>query len=96
MRPENANDAADADDDGRTTVLPPGIVESRNIIDPSKSHREISSEIRAFLSSGDGTSRTGLQSEIRSFFTIWMFVSRLPSPSHVDLHPGHDELNLRL
>ena len=92
---ENADDdddaAADNGDDGRTTVLPPGIVESRNIIDPSKSHCEISSEIRAFLSSsGDGTGRTGgLRSEIRSFFTVWMFVSRLPSPSHVDLHPGY-------
>jgi len=86
MSTEKADDAADYGDDGRTTVLPPGVVESRNT-DPSKSRREISSEIRAFLS-GDG-STTGPESEIRSFFTIWMFVSRLPSPSHVDLHPGY-------
>jgi cobalamin synthase len=85
MIPEKADNAAE--DDGRSTVLPPGVVESRNIIDPKKSRREISSDIRAFLSGDDGT--TGPESEIRSFFTIWMFVTRLPSPSDVDLHPGY-------
>jgi cobalamin synthase len=101
MSPENADDAAaDADDDGRTTVLPPGAVESRN---PDKSSLEISSEIRAFLMGDDGTATTttttttpttamigrAASSELRSFFTVWMFVSRLPSPSNVDLHPGY-------
>ena len=86
MSTGKAEDAAGDGDDGRTTVLPPGVVESRNIIDPTKSCREISTEIRAFLS-GDGAA--GPVSEIRSFFTVWMFVSRLPSPSRVDLHPGY-------
>ncbi len=81
--------------DGRTTILPPGIVESRNYDAHTKS-QQISAEIQAFLSGnliGDddgGDKKSGAShSEFRTFFTVWMFVTRLPSPSWIDLHPGY-------
>ncbi|KAL3811633.1 hypothetical protein ACHAXA_001390 [Cyclostephanos tholiformis] len=80
-----ATSAADDGDDDDGTVLPPGVVESRNNI--------IDSEIRAFLLSGgggrEGDVTTYAKSEFRSFFTVWMFLTRLPSPSHIDLHPRY-------
>jgi len=83
--------APDVDDESesRTTILPSGAVESRNYDAPRKS--QISSEIRAFLSGadGNGAAAPSPRSEFRTYFTIWMFLTRLPSPSWIDLHPGH-------
>ena len=72
--------------ESRTTVLSPGIVEARN----QTNRTQISAEIQDFLS-GTTTSNNGgmLASEFRTFFTIWMFITRLPSPSWIDLHPGY-------
>ncbi|KAL7550057.1 hypothetical protein ACHAWF_013343 [Thalassiosira exigua] len=69
----------------RTTVLSPGTVESRN----ATNRTQISAEIQAFLDGSDGNGASqGLASEFRTFFTIWMFLTRIPGPSWVDLHPG--------
>ncbi|KAL9185075.1 hypothetical protein ACHAXT_002852 [Thalassiosira profunda] len=77
--------AAATNAESRTTVLPPGAVEARNY----SSSRQISAEIRAFLDGTDGNGATlGPRSEFRTFFTVWMFLTRLPSPSWIDLHPG--------
>mmetsp|Transcript_2171 Transcript_2171/g.3209 ORF Transcript_2171/g.3209 Transcript_2171/m.3209 type:complete len:398 (+) Transcript_2171:105-1298(+) len=80
---------ATSDGESRTTVLSPGIVESRN----QTNRTQISAEIKDFLA---GTTNGGgwgivslLKSEFRTFFTIWMFITRVPSPSWVDLHPGY-------
>lgn len=71
--------------ESRTTVLAPGTVESRNATNRS----QISAEIASFLSGTDGNQAAmGFRSEFRTFFTIWMFITRLPSPSCVDIHPG--------
>lgn len=73
--------------ESRTTILSPGTVESRNYNKTDKS--KISDEIRAFISGTDGNNATlSFKSEFRTFFTIWMFITRLPSPSWIDLHPG--------
>lgn len=73
------------DDESRTTILSPGIVESRNY---NAKRSQISSEIQAFISGTDGNNASSPRSEFRTFFTIWMFLTRLPSPSWIDLHPG--------
>ena len=71
--------------ESRTTILEPGIVESRNLSNKS----QISEEIQSFINGTDDNNATlSPQSEFRTFFTIWMFITRLPSPSWVDLHPG--------
>lgn len=72
------------DGESRTTVLSPGVVEERNQ-NVTSNKNQISEEIRSFLS---GDAAPSLRSEFRTFFTIWMFITRLPSPSWVDLHPG--------
>ena len=92
--PTNSSNNPD-DDESRTTILPPGIVESRNYA----AKQQISAEIQAFLSGkvisdggggdSDGATKTSSHSEFRTFFTIWMFITRLPSPSWIDLHPGY-------
>jgi len=77
--------AASADADA-PNILPPGTVESRN---NTANKSQISSEIQAFLNGTDGNGAAlGFKSEYRTLFTVWMFVTRLPSPSWVDLHPG--------
>eukprot|EP00986_Skeletonema_menzelii_P010187 scaffold4868_cov83-Skeletonema_menzelii.AAC.6 len=86
-QPPSTDDMATTDGESRTTVLSPGIVESRN----QTNRTQISDEIRAFLA---GTNSGGgiialFKSEFRTFFTIWMFITRVPSPSWVDLHPGY-------
>ena len=73
-----------ANGESRTTVLSPGVVEERNENVTSQKD-QISDEIKSFLS---GDAALGIRSEFRTFFTIWMFITRLPSPSWVDLHPG--------
>ncbi len=72
-----------------TTVLPKGAVESRGT-GTNTSRDVVSKEIEEFIK-GEGNS---ISAEIRSFFTVWLFVTRLPSPSWVDAHPG--ELNWTL
>lgn len=83
----NTSDDNNGAGESRTTVLSPGIVEARN----QTNRQEISDEIKAFLA---GTTNGGgitafFKSEFRTFFTIWMFITRLPSPSWIDLHPGY-------
>ena len=73
-----------ANGESRTTVLSPGVVEERNE-NVSSQKEQISDEIKSFLS---GDAALGIRSEFRTFFTIWMFITRLPGPSWVDLHPG--------
>ena len=73
------------DDESRTTILSPGVVESRNY---NSKKSQISDEIQAFISGTDGNYASSPRSEFRTFFTIWMFLTRLPSPSWIDLHPG--------
>jgi len=71
--------------ESRTTILEPGIVESRNLSNKS----QISDEIQSFINGTDDNNATlSPRSEFRTFFTIWMFITRLPSPSWVDIHPG--------
>lgn len=84
---DTTSNDTDGTGESRTTVLSPGIVEARN----QTNRQEISDEIKAFL---DGTTNGGgitavFKSEFRTFFTIWMFITRLPSPSWIDLHPGY-------
>jgi len=77
----------EADGSSRTTVLDKGIVESRGMGTTKITSRNvISSEIQSFLS---GEAKFGWISEIRSFFTIWTFITRLPGPTWVDHHPGY-------
>jgi cobalamin synthase len=87
-----------------TTVLPTGTVESRGIgvydtcdasstatngTTPSTSaaattrlrvHADIEAFVKAPFSVG---------TEVRGFFTVWTFVTRLPGPTYVDHHPGY-------
>jgi len=71
-------------DSGTTTILPEGTVESRGI--GTLSHDEVSQEIQTFL---NGEGKLSLDAEMRGFFTVWMFITRLPVPTWVDLHPGY-------
>jgi len=80
---ENA-DGTGTGGESRTTVLSPGVVEERNQ-NVASNKKQIADEIAAFLS---GEAAPSVRSEFRTFFTIWMFLTRLPSPSWVDLHPG--------
>lgn len=75
-----------------TTILPRGTVESRGMGTNAKSRDAVSQEIREFID-GEGNS---IWAEIRSFFTVWLFVTRLPSPSWVDAHPGEIKWDLFL
>ena len=80
--------AATSKGESRTTVLSPGIVESRN----QTNRTQISTEIKDFLAGARNNNNDGgglFKSEFRTFFTIWMFITRLPSPSWIDLHPGY-------
>lgn len=86
--------ATSEEGESRTTVLSPGSVESRNLTNRA----QISAEITAFLAGNTATTGNGrgsgiiialFKSEFRTFFTVWMFITRLPSPSWIDLHPGY-------
>ena len=68
-----------------TTVLAPGIVESRGHGPADQSRDEVSAEISSFLS---GEAKFGVRAEVRSLFTVFMFITRLPVPAWIDLHPG--------
>ena len=69
----------------RTTVIGAEAVEARNLPNTV----QISDEIRSFLDGSDGNGASlGLRSEVRTFLTILIFVTTIPAPSWVDLHPG--------
>jgi hypothetical protein len=67
-----------------TTILPKGTVESRGN-GTVNSHAVISRQIQAFI---QGEGKFSFWAEVRGFFTVWMFVTRLPGPTWVDHHPG--------
>lgn len=70
---------------GRTTVLEQGTVEARGMGTLIGSRQVISQEIQDFL---DGEAKS-VTAEIRAFFTVWTFITRLPGPTWVDHHPGY-------
>ncbi len=39
-------------------------------------------------SRGIGEGKLSFAAETRAFFTVWIFITRLPTPTWVDLHPG--------
>ena len=67
-----------------TTILPKGTVESRGN-GTVNSHAFISRQIQEFI---HGEGKFSFWAEVRGFFTVWMFVTRLPGPTWVDHHPG--------
>ena len=69
-----------------STVLGEKVVESRGIGTGSSKRDEVHQEIIDFLT---GEAKFGLKSETRCFFTILIFLTRLPAPTWVDLHPGY-------
>ena len=71
---------------GSTTILKAGIVESRGMGTNINSRDVISNQIKSFLK---GEGRLSPKAEIRGFFTVWTFVTRLPGPTWVDHHPGY-------
>ena len=52
----------------------------------ANSREVISEEIEAFI---NGEAKFGVTSEVRGFFTVWTFLTRLPGPTWVDHHPGY-------
>ena len=71
---------------GRTTILQAGIVEARGMGTHTNSRKVISDQIQSFL---NGEGRFTPKAEVRGFFTVWTFVTRLPGPTWVDHHPGY-------
>jgi nicotinate-nucleotide--dimethylbenzimidazole phosphoribosyltransferase len=76
-----------------TTVLEKGTVENRgmgirntNSSSKSTSRDAILDEIHAFV---QGEARWSVHAELRAFFTVWTFLTRLPGPIWVDHHPGY-------
>jgi hypothetical protein len=82
-----AEGAAATDVDGQTTVLGEDVVAARRIGIGGKQEKEVvHKDIVDFL---QGEAKLGFWSETRCFFTIWIFIMRLPAPTWVDLHPGY-------
>lgn len=80
----NENDNKKEQAAAPTTVLDAGTVEARGIGTIKASSREqVSQDITDFMNG------QGKLAEIRAFFTVWIFITRLPAPTWVDLHPGH-------
>jgi hypothetical protein len=72
------------DDDSGSSVIDKETIASRGVSNKDGVTRdEINDEIRFFLESP-----TSPRNELRSMFTILMFLTRLPVPIMVDLHPG--------
>jgi nicotinate-nucleotide--dimethylbenzimidazole phosphoribosyltransferase len=69
-----------------TTVLDKGTVEARGMGTHTSQREVISQEILDFL---NGEAKLGWTSETRAYFTVWIFITRLPAPMWVDLHPGY-------
>ena len=79
----------------RTTVLEDGAVQSRGYgtrkeRDGDATRDTIDEEITQFLQ-GEGKLGWGasVRSELRSFFTVFTFITRLPGPVFADHHPGY-------
>jgi nicotinate-nucleotide--dimethylbenzimidazole phosphoribosyltransferase len=70
---------------GEMTVLDAGTVESRGMGTKATTRSQISKEITQFL---NGEAKLSVRAETRAFFTVWTFITRLPAPTWVDLHPG--------
>lgn len=89
MAPNNGlANRSNGDDEksGSTTVLKSGTVESRGMGTSTNSRETISNQIKEFLR---GEGRCTPKAEVRGFFTVWTFVTRLPGPTWVDHHPGY-------
>ena len=71
---------------GKTTILEAGTVEARGNGTKINSREVISQQIQTFL---HGEGRFAPRAELRGFFTVWTFVTRLPGPTWVDHHPGY-------
>ena len=69
----------------KTSVLKAGTVESRGH-GSSSSREQVAQEIVDFL---QGEGKWSLRAETRAFFTVWIFITRLPAPTWVDQHPGY-------
>jgi nicotinate-nucleotide--dimethylbenzimidazole phosphoribosyltransferase len=83
----STNDSEEAKNkSGSTTILKAGTVESRGMGTNINSREVISKQIQTFL---NGEGRLSPKAEIRGFFTVWTFVTRLPGPTWVDHHPGY-------
>ncbi len=88
MAPNNAL-AQTPRNEGRSsegTVLSAATVESRGTGTIIKCREVITEEIQKFLL---GEGRLSPEAEVRGFFTVWTFVTRLPGPVWVDHHPGY-------
>ena len=87
-KPIGSNNGSDKakEESGFTTILKAGTVESRGMGTNINSREVISKQIQTFL---DGEGRLSPKAEIRGFFTVWTFVTRLPGPTWVDHHPGY-------
>ena len=88
MAPNNALAERPRNEGGSSegTVLGASTVENRGTGTIIKSREVISEEIQNFLR---GEGRLSSKAEVRGFFTVWTFVTRLPGPTWVDHHPGY-------
>lgn len=86
MAPNNGLANAKLKKSGSTTILESGTVEGRGMGTNINSRQVISSQIQEFL---EGEGKLSPKAEFRAFFTVWSFVTRLPSPTWVDHHPGY-------
>ena len=77
-------DKPSEEDRSRTTVLEKGIVESRGMGTMTNSRKEIHQTIQTFI---NGEAKLSWKSELRCFFTVFTFITRLPGPIWVDHHP---------
>lgn len=85
--------ASNGDDDDKkklegstTTVLDAGTVESRGIGTRASCREEVSQDILDFL---NNEGKLSPSAETRALFTVWIFITRLPAPMWVDLHPAY-------
>ena len=79
------NDATAEGSATTSSVLDKGVVESRGIGTATpKTREDVTSEINSFLNAP-----LDLNKELRSLLSIMMFVTRLPVPCGIDIHPGY-------
>jgi adenosylcobinamide-GDP ribazoletransferase len=83
--PTNGTSNGRSSSPNRTTVLDPGTVESRGFgANQGQTQDDIAAEIEAFLQENSLSLRT----EMRCFWSIFIFVTTLPGPAWVQCHPG--------
>ena len=82
MAPNNAlrASAEDSDNNAATSVLSRDTIEDRGV----GTEDNVEKDIAAFLAD----SVLSLRGELRAFFTLFTFFTRLPGPSWTDHHPG--------